>query len=86
VLDHAPDQSFLGWEVVVKGRDVEADLGGYLPGAQPLEAAFSDLVESGQYQRVPAISPSPPDTPSPFGGGSGWGFPLCAHTGIQPLD
>ena len=50
--DHAPDQGLLGRKVVVKGGNVEAHLGGHLPGAESLEAPCRNLVEGSQDQLV----------------------------------
>ena len=57
VGDHAPDQGFLGWKVIVQRGDIHPNLGRHLAGAQPLETAFGDLVERGLDERLVAVFP-----------------------------
>ena len=57
VAEHAADQGFLGREVVVKRRDVDADLGRDLPCPQAFEAALGDLVVGGEHEALPPIVP-----------------------------
>ena len=68
---HAPDQRFLGREIVVQRRDVQADACRHFARSQSLETTLGNLVEGGLDERLLALFFVGPNTMS---GWAHWTF------------